>query len=299
MFRASSAGNEQKTDRTTVEDAASNAQAPAQGTALTNSRPETLGQGEEAREAFLHMMSNWVFDELLCTPEECLKFAPEECLKFAVSLLRDSDYQWWNTLVSVVPKERVSREFFQEEYWKKYISQKFIDHKRKEFLKYTRECISTEATMCKRFEDGLNEDIHLYVGVLDLKEFVVLLDRAYKAKELAKEKRRAENESRDPRKRQLNKSLHSSSKKLRDFAPRSDTSAGFSNRSKGKQFSGPKRQTTLVASVGNVRPSRPKCPQCGRRHSGECRANEKTCFRCGSLDHFIRDCLEVGEKEKS
>ncbi|KAA3469596.1 Protein MCM10 [Gossypium australe] len=67
-----------------------------------------------------------VFDELLCTLEECIKCA--------VSLLRDSAYQWWNTLVSVVPRERVSLEFFQEEFWKKYISQRFIYQKRKEFL---------------------------------------------------------------------------------------------------------------------------------------------------------------------
>ncbi|KAA3483819.1 maturase K [Gossypium australe] len=261
-------------DQTVVNDAANNAPAPAQGTAPANSRPETLGQGKEAREAFLRMMSNWyteytrvvrrerplvdkirkqgakefrankdddpkraefwlentirVFDELSCTPEECLK-----CV---VSLLRDSAYRWWNTLVSVVPRER------------KYISQRFINHKRKEFLelkqgrisvtdyewefvrlnKYARECMSTEGVMCKRFEDGLNEDIHLYIGVLELKEFVVLVDRACKAKELAREKRRAENESRDSRKRQLKKSHQSSSKKLRDFSTRSVTSTGFS-----------------------------------------------------------------------
>ncbi|KAA3488011.1 Chaperone surA [Gossypium australe] len=125
------------------------------------------------------------------------------------------------------------------------------------------------------------------MGVLELKEFVVLVDRACKAKELAKEKRRAKNDSCDSRKRQLNKSHQSSSKKSRDFTDRSVASAG-----KGKQFSGSKGQTTSVASVGNVRPSRPECPQCGRRHSGECRANEKACFRCGSLDHFIRDSPE-------
>ncbi|KAA3473519.1 Gag-Pol polyprotein [Gossypium australe] len=150
-----------------------------------------------------------------------------------------------------------------------------------------------------RFEDGLNEYIHLYVGVHEQKEFVVLVDRACKAEELAKEKRRAEIESRDSRKRQLSKSYQSLSKKSRDFATRPATSVGFSNRSKGKQFLGSKAQTTSVASVGNTRPSRPECSQCGKCHSGEYRANEKACFKCGSLDHFIRDCPEVGQKEKS
>ncbi|KAA3473836.1 DNA/RNA polymerases superfamily protein [Gossypium australe] len=304
-------------DRTVADDAAR--------TAPVDSRPETLGQGEEAREAFLRMMSNWyteytranpnsqppppppirqptpvvpqvvevvrrerppiykiqkqgaeefwasedddperaelwlentirVFDELSCTPEECLKCT--------VSLLRDSAYQWWNTLVSVVPRER---------------------------------CVSTEAIISKRFVDRLNEDIRLYVKVLELKEFVLLVDRVCKVEELAKEKRRAEIEFRDLRKRQLSKSYKSSSKKLRDFSTRPVTSIGVSNRSKGKQFSGSKVQTTLVASIGNIRSSRPKWP----RHFGDCRANGKACFRCGPLDHFIIDCPEVGEKEKS
>ncbi|KAA3466756.1 Gag-Pol polyprotein [Gossypium australe] len=266
-------------DQTVVDDAASNALAPAQGTAPIDVDPRLWASKDNDPERAEFWLENTirVFNELSCTPEECIKCA--------VFLLRDSDYQWWNTLVSVVPRERVSWEFFQEEFRKKYISQRFIDQKRKEFLelnpsrmtvakyerefvrlsKYAREYVSTEAIMCKKFEDRLNEDIRLYVGVLELKEFVVLVDIACKAEELAKEKRRAEIESHDSRKRQLRSKV----------------------------------QTTLVASVGNTRPSRPECPQSGRRHSGECRANEKACFRCGSLDHFIRDCPEVSEKEKS
>ncbi|KAA3470497.1 Gag-Pol polyprotein [Gossypium australe] len=154
---------------------------------------------------------------------------------------------------------------------------------------YARECVSTEAIMCKRFEDGLNEDVHLFVGVLELKEFVVSFDRTYRADEL----------SRDSRKRQLGKSFQPSSNKSREFTIRSAPSAGFSHRSKGKQYSGSKAQTTSVSSVGNARPSRQECPQCGRFHPGKCRANERAYFKCGSPDHFIRDCPEMGEKEKS
>ncbi|KAA3465915.1 DNA/RNA polymerases superfamily protein [Gossypium australe] len=63
-----------------------------------------------------------------------LSYTSVECLKCVVSLLRDTAYQWWNTLVSVVPRERVTWEFFQAEFKKKFISQRFIDQKRKEFL---------------------------------------------------------------------------------------------------------------------------------------------------------------------
>ncbi|KAA3477429.1 Protein MCM10 [Gossypium australe] len=105
-----------------------------------------------------------VFDELSCTPDECIKAV--------VTLLRDTANQWWNTLISV-----------------KYTSQRFLDQKHKEFLelnegcktateyerefvplsKYAREYVPTEEIMCKRFVDGLNEDIKLLVGILELK----------------------------------------------------------------------------------------------------------------------------------
>ncbi|KAG8487500.1 hypothetical protein CXB51_018708 [Gossypium anomalum] len=67
-----------------------------------------------------------VLEELSCTPEECLKCA--------VSLLKNTVYHWWNTKASVVPKEEITWEFFQTEFKKKYISQRFLDQKRKEFL---------------------------------------------------------------------------------------------------------------------------------------------------------------------
>ncbi|KAA3484558.1 Gag-Pol polyprotein [Gossypium australe] len=146
------------------------------------------------------------------------------------------------------------------------------EHEFVRLSKYARECVSTEAIMCKR---------------------------TCKAEELVKEKRKAEIESRDSRKRQLRKLFQSSSKKSRDFTTRSATSTGFSNRSKGKLYSGSKTRTTSIASVGNTGPSKSKCPQCGRRHLGEYRANERACSKCGSPDHFIRECPKMVEKEKS
>ncbi|KAA3472741.1 Protein MCM10 [Gossypium australe] len=173
-----------------------------------------------------------VFDELSCRPVECLKCA--------ISLLRDIAYQWWNTLVSVVPKERTK-------FRKKYISQQFLDQKHKEFLelkqgrmtiteyerefvrlsKYARDYVSTKEIMYKQFVDGLNEDIKLLVEILDLKEFVVLVDRDCKAEDFNREKRKADSEARDSRKRSINRPYHSSSKNSRAHFNRSTTSAGF------------------------------------------------------------------------
>ncbi|XP_017620759.1 uncharacterized protein LOC108464979 [Gossypium arboreum] len=207
-------------DRAVADDVESNAPAPAQGMVPEESRPVT------------------VFDEL--------SYTLEECLKCAISLLRDDAYHWWKTLILVVPKEAVTWDVFQEEFWKKYISERFIDKKCKEFLelrqgrmsvtkyeqefvrlsKYVRECVPSKAKMCRRFEDGLNEDIRVLVGILELKEFFVLVERACKAKELTREKKKAESNARDMRKRMMNKSAPTQSKKSKDVYSRSYPSAG-------------------------------------------------------------------------
>jgi len=253
-----------------------------------------------------------VFEELSCTPEECMK-----CV---VSLLRDSAYHWWKTLVSIVPSERVTWDFFQEEFRKKYISQRFTEQKRKEFRelkqgkmsvteyerefvklsKYAREFVSTEANMCKRFEDGLNDDIRLSVGVLEIREFVVLVERACKVEDLLKEKEKSKAEAgaQDTKKRQMSKSFQSTSKRPRELSSGSHFPHIYSGRSRSRRFEGFRAQTTTVASTGSTRPPRPECPQCGRRHPGECRAGENVCFRCGASDHFIRDCPETTKREE-
>ncbi|KHG24660.1 DnaJ subfamily C member 10 [Gossypium arboreum] len=55
-------------DRAVADDVESNAPAPAQGTAPVESRRETLDQRDGAREAFLHMMSNWYTEFVRANP---------------------------------------------------------------------------------------------------------------------------------------------------------------------------------------------------------------------------------------
>ncbi|XP_012461592.2 uncharacterized protein LOC105781616 [Gossypium raimondii] len=306
-------------NRDTADDTQSNAPASAQGTTPVESRPETQGQGDEAREAFLYMMSNWYTEFVKTNPNAQPLFPPpvpqavpiapqqtevlrlskppvekiqkyraeefranvnddperaefwlentirvldelsctlEESLKCVISLLRDSTYNWWKNLVSVVPKEKVTWDFFQEKFRKKYVSQRFIDQKRKEFLelkqgrmtvaeyerefvklsKYAQECVSNEATLYKRFEDGLNEDIQLLVGILEIKELVVLVERAIKVEELSKEKRKVESEAIDARKRSMGKSFQSQAKKSREMNTQSNASSVNFQRDRGKQY---------------------------------------------------------------
>ncbi|KAA3473703.1 DNA/RNA polymerases superfamily protein [Gossypium australe] len=51
--------------------------------------------------------------------------------------------------------------------------------------------------------------------------------------------------------------------------------------------------------INIVRNNKPECQQCGRRHFEECwNKCNKSCLKCGSQNHFIRDCLELPEKDK-
>ncbi|KAA3484788.1 DNA/RNA polymerases superfamily protein [Gossypium australe] len=130
--------------------------------------------------------------------------------------------------------------------------------------------------MCKLFEEGLNKDIKLLVRILELKEFVVLADRAHKAEELNKERRQIEMEARTSSKRFLGKLKLSTSKKYHD---RFVSSVGYSGKDRGSQSSNPRFLPPSVAS------------------DISCHIRSGACFRCGSLDHYLKDCPERLEKD--
>ncbi|KAA3480689.1 Sal-like protein 1 [Gossypium australe] len=120
-------------NRAVADDVESNAPASIHGVAQSKSRPITESHGEEAKEAFFQMMNEWFTEygaeEIRATvdddPERAefwlentiwifyeLSCMPAKYVKCVVSFLRDTAYQWWNTLVSVVPREQVTWEFF-------------------------------------------------------------------------------------------------------------------------------------------------------------------------------------------
>ncbi|KAA3470511.1 Gag-Pol polyprotein [Gossypium australe] len=301
-------------NRAIADEVESNALAFAQRTAPSDSRPITAPQGvellrlnkppinkirkhgaEEFRanvdddperaEFWLENMIR-VFDELSCTLAECLKCA--------ISLLRDTLYQWWNTQIFLDQKHKEFLELTQGRMTVTEYEREFV-----RLSKYAREYVSTEEIMCKQFVDGLNEDIKLLVGILDLKEFVMLVDRACKVEYFSREKKKADSEARDLRKRSMNKPSHSSSKKFRDSYGRSNASVGYQNRDCGNQSVNSKAQATSISSVGSLRNNKLECQQCGRRHFGEWwNKSTKDCFKCGWPDHFIKDCPEMDEKDR-
>ncbi|XP_012477787.2 uncharacterized protein LOC105793421 [Gossypium raimondii] len=151
--------------------------------------------------------------------------------------------------------------------------------------------------MCKRFEEGLNEEIKLLIGILEIREFATLAERAYKAEKLSKEKKQAEREARVFSKRSMEKSQFSASKKLKKYQDRFTSTTGYSGRKRGFQRTNPRPSTLSVTSVGSVGTPKLRCQYCNKTHFGECRLKSGACYRCGSFDHFLKDCPEMGEKE--
>ncbi|KAA3473270.1 Gag-Pol polyprotein [Gossypium australe] len=151
--------------------------------------------------------------------------------------------------------------------------------------------------MCKYLEEGLYKDIKLLIGILELREFVVLADRAYKAEELSKEKKQAEKEAQISGKIFMGKSQSSTSKKSKKYHDRFTTSMGYSEKERGSQRSNPRLSSPSVTSVGSVSNPKPKCKYCNKFHFGECRLRSGAYYRCCSLDHFLKDCPEMTEKD--
>ena len=63
----------------------------------------------------------------------------------------------------------------------------------------------------------------------------------------------------------------------------------------GSATRGRRQGSTLVLSSGRGASTGqgevPECPHCHRRHLGVCRLLTGGCFRCGSTEHLIANCL--------
>ncbi|KAA3483963.1 Retrotransposon protein [Gossypium australe] len=67
-----------------------------------------------------------VFNEMSCPLDDYLRSA--------VSLLSEEAYSWWATITAVVLENDIHWDFFKSEFKKKYISERYLDKKNKEFL---------------------------------------------------------------------------------------------------------------------------------------------------------------------
>ncbi|XP_040967968.1 uncharacterized protein [Gossypium hirsutum] len=225
-----------------------------------------------------------VFKQMACSPDDYLICA--------VSLLKEEAYNWWETIEAVVPAEKITWEFFQNEFKKKYVGRRYLDKKKREFL---------DLRQGNKFEEGLNDEIKMMIGGIEIREFVVLSDRAQKLEEVYNKKMQRDRRSKESFKRSASKSFSALPvKKSKEEFSRATSVPERSGKSRPRQ-SDYKASDRLAASVASVQNTQmPKCQQCGRSHPGECRSKLGACYKCGATDHFIRDCpqLQVEEVEQ-
>ena len=250
------------------------------------------------------MAENWLertermLVQMHCTTKEKL-----EC---ATSLLQDEAYQWWVSVTRTAPSEKVTWEFFLDEFKKHYVGRIYLNNMRREFhnlkqrqmsvteyqreftrlSKYTPEVLVSEEEKCRRFEDGLNDNIRAHVTAFCHEDFSKIVTCALNVERVKKEER----ERKDKRQGKKNPCQSSSQQQQR------------------KKFRGPQgsnqpiaqatgRNTTLPAPSVASTPggasrgqTAPHCSHCGRNHKGECWRLTGACLICGSKEHRARDC---------
>ncbi|XP_040930075.1 uncharacterized protein [Gossypium hirsutum] len=94
--------------------------------------------------------------------------------------------------------------------------------------------------MCKRFEEGLNEEIKLLIGILEIREFATLVDHAKKAEELNNERKQAKRDARVSSKRSSGRVHSFPTKKLRSHQERSTSSVGYLGKARSSKRHNPK-----------------------------------------------------------
>ncbi|XP_040934455.1 uncharacterized protein [Gossypium hirsutum] len=212
-------------------------------------------------------------DDLDCTPEQKLKGV--------VPLLRDESNQW-----SLTVKEG-TWEFFKTAFQGKYVGASYVDTQRREFLnltqgdksmteyeaeflrlsRYTRGMVATEYECCVHFEDGPKDSLRVLIAAQRKRDVSALVDKA----KIAEDMKRSERQNREKER----------GRNRRDLEP----SSLFLRPKKKPRANGLARVETPIAVTGPQ-----PCADCGRRHQGDCWRRIGACFRCGSLEHRIRDC---------
>ncbi|KAL4319647.1 hypothetical protein GQ457_18G008990 [Hibiscus cannabinus] len=143
----------------------------------------------EKAEYWLDRITQIVTSQLSCSDEHKL-----ECV---VALLADEALSWWETTILTAPKEKITWKFFNEEFKKKYISEQYLNDRRNRFLhlkqankpveqyvaefckycKYGAEYIKTEKDKCRKFTDGLNDELGPMFTAMEITDFQILVNR--------------------------------------------------------------------------------------------------------------------------
>src|ERR1051325_3074114 len=255
----------------------------------------------------------------LRTLEKC--FEVTECpqdkrVKSAVFLLQQGAEDWWQTTRMRYPEQTCEWEEFKRVFYDKFFPKTYRDAKLDEFLKlaqgnssvaeyekkftelskYAQLLVSSEEDRCRRFEDGLREEIRTPVTAsttwTDYAKLVETAMRVEKsvAGKLQEGVERARTATATPSGRGFTPGVS----KQTNFKSRSNRSYRGSTEERGRTPTTGRLPVESVASAPN-RPrtendDRPQCPDCGRKHLGKCLLGSGICYRCGQPGHIRRDC---------
>ncbi|XP_016675280.1 uncharacterized protein [Gossypium hirsutum] len=188
--------------------------------------------------------------------------SPEDYLRCAVSLLKEEAYNWWETVEAVVPAEKLTWEFFQNEFKKKYVGKRYLDKKKREFLDLRQGN--------KSVAEYEREFVYLSKYARDIVPTEEEMYRAQKLEEVYNRKMQRDRKNKESFKRGASKSFSDLPvKKSREEISRTTSVPGRLGRGRSKQ-SDLKEFDRPAASVSSVQNTpRPKCQYCGRHHFDE------------------------------
>ena len=205
-------------------------------------------------------------------------------MEFGTYKLEGDAQFWWHGVYGRLSpgEEIIAWETFRAEFYKKYLPRLTQVTREVELLHLKQGSISvaeytskfddlyrfskgsTEEWKCRKFEEGLREEIKVVVRAMELDTYTEVVNKAQVVEESTEKLTAAGGSRRD----------HYPVHQERDLAPR-----GQDFKRKGKS------QQTHGAQVDL------HCPKCRKRHlNTPCRAGMNVCFKCGEPGHVKKDC---------
>ena len=150
--------------------------------------------------------------------------------------------------------------------------------------KYAPELVLTKAFRCRQFEVGLKESIKRYLTAVTSLQAINFYQLVQAAMKIEKSEMKIHERNWE---RKFFRDGSSFGKRTRESQV--DSVQGSATRC---------RRQGLIMTQGSCRgistgqDERPECPHCHKNHYGICRQVTGGCFRCGSTDHMIENCLQ-------